>query len=77
MIRDEGKMVQVTGAQKPVLHIFTAAGKQLGSLQWEQERIAAMAWTAHEDLMVLDLTGEVVLLPSLLSLLQTFISPLF
>ena len=51
--------VQVSGAQRPVLRIYTAAGRQLGLAAWEQETIAAMAWTLHEELMVLDTAGEV------------------
>ncbi len=61
MIRDERKMVQVTGGQRPTLRIYTAAGSLMGSFLWEQERIAAMAWTLQEELMVLDQTGEVLL----------------
>lgn len=52
---------QVSGAQTPMLRVYTAAGKQLGSVAWEQQSIAAMAWTLHEELMVLDQAGEVML----------------
>ena len=53
--------VQVSGAQRPMLRVYTAAGKPLGSVAWEQQSIAAMAWTLHEELMILDKAGEVML----------------
>ena len=59
MIRDERKMVQVTGGARPTLRIYSAAGRQMGAYLWEQERIAAMGWTLKEELMVLDQSGEV------------------
>ena len=42
-----------------MLQIYTVDRRQLGSAAWEQDTTAAMPWTLHLELMVLDQAGKV------------------
>ena len=59
-MRDDRKLVVVTGGlTKPVVRIYTAAGQAMAAFAWDHGRIAAMGWTAEEDLLILEDSGEV------------------
>ena len=65
VIRDERQIVRVTGGTvQPVVQIFSCAGTPLGAFVWDGGNLAAFAWTASQQLLTLESTGQVQL-PSL------------
>ena len=60
MVRDDRKLVVVQGAAtKPVVRVFTAAGRALAAFVWDRGRIAGMGWSSQEDLLIVEDTGQV------------------
>lgn len=60
VVRDERRIVLVTGGStQPVVKVFTAAGSVLGAFVWDKGRIAGFAWTSQQELVIIDIKGEV------------------
>ena len=60
MVRDDRKLVVVQGAAtKPVVRVFTAAGRALAAFMWDRGRVAGMGWSNQEDLLIVEDTGQV------------------
>jgi len=52
MIRDENKILMVQKqSTKPMITIYTAAGRQMSTIQWDKGRIVGMGWTDTEQLV--------------------------
>ncbi|KAK9786074.1 hypothetical protein WJX73_008313 [Symbiochloris irregularis] len=63
VVRDERRIVLVTGGNtRPVLKIFTSAGGVMGALVWDKGSIAGLGWTSANELVVVEVTGEVHML---------------
>ncbi|KAG2182766.1 hypothetical protein INT44_005746 [Umbelopsis vinacea] len=54
MIRDDKKVLLLQNQQpiKPIIYIYSSAGKLLQQIQWDKGRIVAMGWTEQEQLVV-------------------------
>ncbi|CAM0139156.1 Vacuolar protein sorting-associated protein 16 [Umbelopsis sp. WA50703] len=54
MIRDDKKVLLLQNQQpiKPIIYIYTSAGKLLQQIQWDKGRIVGMGWTEQEQLVV-------------------------
>lgn len=73
--RDERRVVVVTEASlKPVVKIHSSSGHLLGAFAWERGPIAALGWSAAEELLVVETTGQVFLHHSACSCHESILS---
>lgn len=71
-VRDERKMVVVQGgSMDPIVRLFTSSGVQLGSFAWQGGKLALMAWTQEEELLMLQVGLGIVKSAELNLLLST------
>ncbi|KAI8983029.1 Vps16, N-terminal region-domain-containing protein [Pilobolus umbonatus] len=54
MIRDDKKVLLLQKQQpiKPIIYIYTSAGKLIEQIQWDKGRIVSLGWTDQEKLVV-------------------------
>lgn len=62
LIRDDKHFVRVQGStiNKPIIHIFSSAGKELASVKWDGGSIVQMGWSVSEDLLCVADDGTVL-----------------
>lgn len=62
LVRDDKHFVRVHGSSinKPVIHIFSSAGKELASVKWDAGSIVQMGWSVTEDLLCVADDGTVL-----------------
>ncbi|XP_049939915.1 vacuolar protein sorting-associated protein 16 homolog isoform X2 [Schistocerca serialis cubense] len=60
VVRDRKKIVKVQGSTKPIISIYTAAGKLISSIMWNSGPIVAMGWSSTEDLLCVQDDGSVL-----------------
>lgn len=63
MILNEKRIVSFQGqSNRPVLHIYTSAGKLLNQIQWDKGVIVGMGWVSEERLVCVMEQGFIILL---------------
>ncbi|KAM7426316.1 Vacuolar protein sorting-associated protein 16 [Porites harrisoni] len=62
LIRDDKHFAQVQGSavNKPIIHIFSSAGKELATVKWDGGPIIQMGWSVTEDLLCVADDGTVM-----------------
>ncbi|KAM7426322.1 Vacuolar protein sorting-associated protein 16 [Porites harrisoni] len=62
LIRDDKHFAQVQGSviNKPIIHIFSSAGKELATVKWDGGPIVQMGWSITEDLLCVADDGTVM-----------------
>ncbi|CAH3134221.1 unnamed protein product [Porites lobata] len=62
LIRDDKHFAQVQGSaiNKPIIHIFSSAGKELATVKWDGGPIVQMGWSVTEDLLCVADDGTVM-----------------
>lgn len=61
LIRDDKHFARVQGSSinKPIIHIFSSAGKELATVKWDGGAIVQMGWSVSEDLLCVADDGSV------------------
>ncbi|XP_078037953.1 vacuolar protein sorting 16 [Augochlora pura] len=57
--RDPKKFVKVHGSSKPVIYMYTSAGKLTAKLQWSGGQLVGMGWSEQEELLCVQDDGMV------------------
>lgn len=62
LMRADKHFVRVQGSSinKPVIHIFSSAGKELASVKWDAGSVVQMGWSVTEDLLCVADDGTVL-----------------
>lgn len=57
---DEAQVrLYIGSASRPDIHIYSAAGRQLGLVLWERGSVLAAGWSSAEELLVVEEEGTV------------------
>lgn len=61
-VRDEKKilLIEQDNQLKPMVQIYSSAGKQLGAFLWDKGKIAGMGWTEFERLLIVLEDGTIM-----------------
>ncbi|CAH3028569.1 unnamed protein product, partial [Porites evermanni] len=62
LIRDDKHFARVQGSaiNKPIIHIFSSAGRELATVKWDEGPIVQMGWSITEDLLCVADDGTVM-----------------
>ncbi|KAM7425656.1 Vacuolar protein sorting-associated protein 16 [Porites harrisoni] len=62
LIRDDKHFARVQGSaiNKPIIHIFSSAGRELATVKWDGGPIVQMGWSVTEDLLCVADDGTVM-----------------
>ncbi|ODM96537.1 Vacuolar protein sorting-associated protein 16 [Orchesella cincta] len=62
IIKDDKKFLRVTAQipVKPIISIFTAAGRLISSLKWDSGILVRMGWSSSEDLLCVQEDGNIL-----------------
>ncbi|CAH3169769.1 unnamed protein product, partial [Porites evermanni] len=62
LIRDDKHFARVQGSaiNKPIIHIFSSAGRELATVKWDGGPIVQMGWSVTEDLLCMADDGTVM-----------------
>lgn len=59
--RDPKKLVKIKGTAKPVILIYTSAGKLTAKLQWNSGQLILLGWSQQEELLCVQDDGMVLI----------------
>ncbi|XP_072019724.1 vacuolar protein sorting-associated protein 16 homolog [Amphiura filiformis] len=60
LIRDDSKLVQIRGSSRPIIYIYSSAGKAISQIKWDSGTIVHLAWSSTEDLLCIQQDGNVL-----------------
>ncbi|KAM7431240.1 Vacuolar protein sorting-associated protein 16, partial [Porites harrisoni] len=62
LIRDDKHFARVQGSaiNKPIIHIFSSAGRELATVKWDGGPIIQMGWSVTEDLLCVADDGTIM-----------------
>ncbi|KAL5009442.1 hypothetical protein ScPMuIL_011747 [Solemya velum] len=72
LFRDESKTARVQVSIKPVVSIFTAAGKPISQMRWNSGNVVQFGWSCTEDLLCVQDDGVVLIYDLFLNFKRTF-----
>lgn len=72
LLKDESKTARVQVSTKPIITVFTAAGKQISQMRWNSGSIHKMGWSHTEDLLFVQDDGVVLVYDMFLTFKKTF-----
>lgn len=70
LLKDESKTARVQVSTKPIITVFTAAGKQISQMRWNSGSIHKMGWSHTEDLLFVQDDGVVLVYDMFLTFLK-------
>ncbi|KAK0048197.1 vacuolar protein sorting-associated protein 16 [Biomphalaria pfeifferi] len=72
LLKDESKTSRVATVAKPVISVYSAAGKLQNQMRWNSGNIITMGWSGTEELLFIQEDGVVLVYDMFLTFKRTF-----
>lgn len=72
LMRDDSNNPNISASVKPMISVYTSAGKLVNTLRWNSGKIKKMGWSNTEDLLFVQEDGVVIVYDYFLNFKRTF-----